>query len=73
MELGSLATTIGLEMVVPILLGYWLDHRLGTIAVFTIAGAALGMAGGLWHLIRLTKAMGASSGKDPDRGNDSPR
>ena len=48
-ELGSLATTIALEMVVPIVLGSWLDGWLGTKAVFTIVGGVLGMAGGLWH------------------------
>ena len=52
MELGSMATTIGLEMVVPILLGYWIDRHLGTPAVFTIAGA-----GSAWQL-----GYGTSSG-----------
>lgn len=30
-------------MVVPVLLGYWLDQRLGTVAVFAVLGAGLGM------------------------------
>jgi len=42
------------EMVVPGLIGVWLDHRLGTVCVFTLLGFAGGMAYGLWHLIRLT-------------------
>ena len=62
-ELGSLATTIAMEMVVPIVLGYWLDRWLGTKAVFAILGGVLGMTGGLWHLIRLARQMSDKSGK----------
>ncbi len=63
-ELGSLATTIAMEMVVPIVLGHWLDQWLGTKAVFAIVGAVLGMTGGLWHLIRLAGQMSDKSGKN---------
>jgi F0F1-type ATP synthase assembly protein I len=62
-ELGSLVTTIAMEMVVPILLGHWIDEWLGTKAVFAILGAALGMTGGLWHLIRLARQMSDKSGR----------
>jgi F0F1-type ATP synthase assembly protein I len=62
-ELGSLVTTIALVMVVPIVLGYWLDRWLDTRAAFTILGAALGMAGGLWHLIRLSGELTGKSEK----------
>ncbi len=72
MELGALATTIAMEMVVPILLGYGLDHWLGTRPVFTIVGAALGMAGGLWHLIRLAGELSGKSDKGRDRKEDQP-
>ena len=54
MEWTSRITTIAMEMVVPGLLGYWLDQRLGTRGVLLIVGVALGFATGLWHLIRLT-------------------
>jgi F0F1-type ATP synthase assembly protein I len=47
---------VSLEMVLPGLLGYWLDRQLGTVLVFMIIGLALGCTGGLWHLIRLTRA-----------------
>lgn len=36
--------TIALEMVVPGLLGYWLDQRLGTKVVFLLLGFLLGAA-----------------------------
>jgi F0F1-type ATP synthase assembly protein I len=72
MEMSSLVTTIALEMVVPILLGYWIDHRLGSAAVFTILGGVLGMTLGIWHLIKMTGAWGAKAGKDRSRGNDLP-
>lgn len=41
-EWAARVMTISLEMVVPGLLGYWLDQRLGTKAVFLLCGFALG-------------------------------
>ena len=70
MELGSLVTSIAMEMVVPILLGYWLDQRLGIKGVFTSLGAALGLTGGLWHLIKIRHILEGKSGKDRDRDDD---
>ena len=67
MELGALATTIAMEMVVPILLGYWADRWLGTRVVFSVLGGVLGMTGGLWHLIRLAGQMSDGSDKKPKR------
>ena len=46
-------TGIGLEMVVPGLIGYWIDQRLGTKAVFTIGGFVFGMVFGFWHLMKI--------------------
>ena len=64
LELGSLATTIALEMVVPIVLGLLLDRWLGTKAVFTILGGVAGMAGGLWQLVRLSGELAGKSEKN---------
>jgi hypothetical protein len=47
--------TVSLEMVVPGLMGYWIDSRLGAKAVFVIAGFLAGMAMGVWHLIRIAR------------------
>lgn len=41
-----------------LLIGYWLDHRLGTLPWFTIAGAFIGAAGGFISLIRGVTAAG---------------
>ena len=41
-ELGSLGTSIAMEMVVPILIGIFIDRRLGTTPGFTILGQRLG-------------------------------
>lgn len=56
-ELGyyfSLAQ-VGLEMVVPLVAGVWLDRTFGWTPWATLAGIALGFVGGLGHLIVLAK------------------
>ena len=73
MELGSLATTIALEMVVPIVLGVLLDQRLGTKVVFAILGGAIGMTGGIWHLVKVANDMSGKSAKDRTRNDDRPQ
>jgi F0F1-type ATP synthase assembly protein I len=44
---------VALGMVLPGLVGYWVDTRLGTRAVLTILGFALGMTYGIWELVRM--------------------
>ena len=52
----SRITSISMEMVVPGLIGYYLlDRWLGTKVVFLILGLILGLVGGIWQLIKLTK------------------
>ncbi len=41
-EWAATAMTISAEMVVPGLLGYWLDQQLGTRVLFLFVGFALG-------------------------------
>lgn len=41
-----------------LLIGYWLDQRLGTLPWLTIAGAFLGAAGGFISLVRGVTAAG---------------
>lgn len=50
--------TVSLEMVLPGVGGYWVDSRLGTRPLFTLLGFGLGMAGGFWHLLRMTNVVG---------------
>ena len=51
----SRITSIVMEMVLPGVIGYWIDLRLGTKVVFLILGVILGFVGGIWQLIKLTK------------------
>jgi hypothetical protein len=47
--------TAGVEMVVPIIIGYYLDAWLGWTPWLTAAGVVLGLVGSLLHLIILLK------------------
>ena len=40
MQWASRITSVSLELVVPILVGYWLDQRLGTRVLCAILGMA---------------------------------
>jgi len=62
MEWASRVTAIAMEMVVPVVLGYWADKKWGTGVVFVALGGILGMTLGLWNLIRLARP--------PDGGHD---
>jgi hypothetical protein len=47
-------TTVALEMVLPAVIGGWLDQRLGT-NMLVLVGLLIGVPLGLWHLIKMTK------------------
>lgn len=56
----SRVTTVSLEMVLPCVVGYWIDrHVLDTQVVFTLLGAVFGLVGGMWHLIRMAQPPAA--------------
>lgn len=64
-------TTVATEMVLPGVLGYWIDQRLGTKLVFMLLGFGSGLALGVWHLIRMTspaKRHENSQRSDDDSG-----
>ena len=44
---------IALEMVIPALIGVWLDRLLGTVVLCVILGVFLGMALGFWQLLKI--------------------
>jgi hypothetical protein len=50
----SRIVTVSLEMVVPGLLGLWVDMRLGTKGLFTLIGFIGGSVTAMWHLLRMT-------------------
>jgi hypothetical protein len=54
MKWVSRITTVALEMVLPGLVGLWLDNQLET-QFFALLGFALGVPLGIWHLIAMTK------------------
>ena len=56
---------VGIEMVLPTILGYWLDSWLETTPWITIVAAVFGFAGGMIHLIVILKQKerDESSGK----------
>ncbi len=46
---------VAIEMVLPGLAGQWLDKRIGT-SCFALAGFAVGITLGIWHLLVMTRA-----------------
>jgi len=65
MEWVAKITTVGLQMVVPGIVGHYLDKRWGT-SFLAMVGFGLGMVVGLWMMIRWTKPnrRSADSSKD---------
>lgn len=55
MSWASRVTTIGLEFVLPALLGVWLDGQFGSLPLATLLGALLGFSVGIIHLLRIAR------------------
>jgi ATP synthase protein I len=55
LDWASRATSIALEFALPPLLGAWADRAWGTGPWLTVLGAALGLAAGMVHVLRLAK------------------
>jgi ATP synthase protein I len=69
LEWSSRITAIGLEFSLPVLLGFGVDHWLGTRPVATVTGAFLGFGLGMMHTLRMARDLSAvASG----RGKTSP-
>jgi len=60
---------VGLEMVVPIILGLVVDRYAGSAPWCLVAGAVLGLCGGLAHLVHQLNRK--DSGKASRPGRDS--
>lgn len=71
-EWTSRVTTISLEMVLPGVVGLWIDQRLGTKILFLVFGVILGFATGLWSLIRLSKTSQSGNASTPTRSDKEP-
>lgn len=48
-------TGIGLEMALPVLLGAWLDRKLGTLVLFVLLGTFLGLGIGFVQLLKIVR------------------
>jgi uncharacterized protein YqgC (DUF456 family) len=64
----SQITTVALEIVLPVVVGRWLDQRWGT-SYLTLIGALIGPPLGFWHLLALTGVVGDRKTK-PDIDKD---
>ena len=54
-EWSVIISSIGMEMALPPIFGIWLDQKFGTVMIFTLLGAVLGMVTALMHLIQIGK------------------
>lgn len=59
--------TVAMEMVVPGVVGVWIDKQLGTIALFTVIGFGGGLVLGMWHLLKMTSRKGEPTEQAPQR------
>ena len=69
---SSRVTTISLEMVIPGMIGCWIDRKLGTVMLFLVVGMVFGVTSGMIHLIRWTAQPGAGPSSDRKRPGASP-
>jgi F0F1-type ATP synthase assembly protein I len=67
-EWSARITAISLELVIPVLAGYWLDHRWGTHPWLALVGAGLGFAAATLSLLRLTKPPDTGPPSKPEQG-----
>jgi len=64
---------VGMEMVIPALLGWWLDSYLNSGPWGALVGGVVGFTGGIWHMLRLAKQDEPSRNhKNSPPGIDSP-
>lgn len=68
---ASRAMTVAVEMVLPGMLGFWIDERLGTRILFTILGFAFGLTLAIWHLMKMTKSVAANNSQESVSEGDS--
>jgi len=72
LDWGTRITTIGLEFALPTVLGFGLDRWWKTSPWMTLAGALLGLATGMTHVLRLAFSLQQEEGrKKADRSPSS--
>lgn len=60
---------VGIEMVVPLALGAWLDYAMGWGYWAAVAGALVGFVGGTIHLILMAQAIEREETKKKKNGS----
>jgi len=65
LEWVSRITTVALEMVLPGVLGIWIDGKTGIPLVFTLLGFGLGGSLAMWHLLSMTRLPDKKNGSHP--------
>jgi F0F1-type ATP synthase assembly protein I len=68
MQWVSQITTIGLEMVLPAVLGIWLDKKWGTAPWLVIVGVLLGFVTGMYHLLQIVRSANSKSSSKINNG-----
>ena len=48
----SQITSISLMMIIPAIVGYFVDQRLKTLILFTAIGLIVGMSAAIWQLVK---------------------
>ena len=68
---ASRVVTLALEMVLPGVVGIWIDRRLGTLVLFTLLGFTGGLTFAIWQLLKMTKSATTSNdaGKPKSEGD----
>lgn len=66
-------TFVGLLMVIPGLLGFWIDSRIGSVAVFGVVGFVGGSVLAIRYLLRLTASQSPRRPAKPSTGGEHPR
>ena len=61
-------TTIGFELVIPVVVGYYLDERWDSGPWLTIVGALLGSVVAFTHLLQLAARAKKQAGSQNDPG-----
>lgn len=68
----SRVMTVSLEMVIPGLMGLWVDRRIGSVPLFALIGFGVGTSTAIWHLLQMTapaarqRGEGAVGGRSPE-------
>ncbi len=62
-------TTISLMMIIPAIIGYFIDQYFGTVILFTTIGLVIGMGSAISQLIRLVAQMEKTYDSENGRGD----